>query len=318
MEKYIGNISEDEDETPHLGSDEEFFSAGAKALNTDEEDEIIDADDEEILKTKTKLNKSNFDAFQEQKNDGEDMFEVEETLVLGSRKESDEEKNVNELFRKSKLTKLKNQKPKGKTGVVYLSKIPPYMKPAKLRQILSRFGDVDRLFLRKESQIKYKQRVSQGGNKKDMYEEGWAEFIKKKDAKLCAESLNGNILGGKKGNFYYDDIMNIKYLSGFKWTDLTEKMSKENEVRQSKLQMEISQANKLNSTFVKNVEKSKMVENIKSKKKARTTGEDESDFAPEVRRTFEQRKILSKRADADSKQKEKNNEKLDNVLSRVF
>ena len=32
--------------------------------------------------------------------------------------------------------------------------------------------------------------------------------------------------GGKKGSCYHDDILNVKYLPGFKWTDLTEQIAK--------------------------------------------------------------------------------------------
>lgn len=306
MDKFIGH-SEDEDDGFHsLGSDEEFFSNKPQKLESDEEDE------EDQIDTKQVTKKNTFDAFNnDEQDDDEDLSDEEDS---SKKPLSEEQKNVNELFRKSKLMKHKSKKPKGKTGVVYLSKIPPYMKPAKMRQILSRFGEVDRLFLKKEAQHKYKQRLMQGGNKKVKYEEGWAEFLRKKDAKICAEALNGNKLGGKKGSFYYDDIMNVKYLSGFKWADLTEQISAENEARQSKLQMEISQAAKLNKTFIRNVEKSKMIENIKSKKKNQDNNEEEE----KQRRTFEQRKVNTSRADAPEKFKKQTNAKLENVLSRVF
>ena len=35
-------------------------------------------------------------------------------------------------------------------GIVYLSRIPPFMKPLKLRTILSQYGEVGRLFLQPE------------------------------------------------------------------------------------------------------------------------------------------------------------------------
>lgn len=344
MDKFLGGNSDSEDnDVRDLGSDEEFFNIGRSKSNSkaqqgqedsdeEEEEDLIDSDAEnqQLIATKNKKKdvKIQQDAFAaEHEDENEDMEENDdedegvlpkEDLQTGTKREIEDKQNINELFRKSKLASLKNKsssKKKGKTGVVYMSKIPPYMKPAKMRQILSRFGEVDRLFLKKESTQKHKKRIASGGNKKDMYEEGWAEFIRKKDAKLAAETMNGNILGGKKGNFYYDDVMNIKYLSGFKWIDLTQQISKENEVRESKLQIEVSQAAKLNIAFIKNVEKSKMVENMQAKKRERG---DKTDGEPEIRRTFQQRKITSKRHDANKDLKEKNNEKLDSVLSRVF
>lgn len=318
MDKFIANSDSEEERVRDLGSDEEFFASGGKMLDSDEDVSDFDND----LESKT-IKKKSFDAFDQEDDNEEDDFEERPMTIEEKPKKpeekTEEDKNVNELYRKSKLLKHKNKQPKGKTGVVYLSKIPPYMKPTKMRQILARFGEVDRLFLKRESQVKHKQRIKSGGNKKINYEEGWAEFIRKKDAKLCAETLNGNKLGGKKGSFYYDDIMNVKYLSGFKWADLTEQMSRENEARQSKLQMEISQAHKLNKAFVKNVEKSKMIENIQNKKKERagaSVAEDKK--TEEIRRTFEQRRVRTSRADGPEKYKGKNNEKLENVLSNVF
>jgi ESF2/ABP1 family protein len=305
MDRFLDHSGSEDENMSDLGSDEEFFAAPAASESEDE------------MNVPSKSKKKVFDAFggkDDDESEGSDEDENDmksNNIPKKSSKETEEEDNINELYRKSKLLKIKNKKPKGKTGVVYLSKIPPYMKPTKMRQILSRFGEVDRLFLKRESTQKYQQRVKQGGNKKNMYEEGWAEFIRKKDAKLCADTLNCNILGGKKSSFYYDDIMNVKYLSGFKWSDLTEQISKENEARQSKLQMEISQARKLNKTFIANVQKSKMIENMKSKKKDHEDDE-------KIRRTFEQRKITTTRADGPSKYKNPRDVLPESVLSNVF
>ena len=35
-------------------------------------------------------------------------------------------------------------------GVVYMSRLPPFMKPAKIRNIFSQYGEVGRLFLQPE------------------------------------------------------------------------------------------------------------------------------------------------------------------------
>ncbi|ODV84619.1 hypothetical protein CANARDRAFT_29144 [[Candida] arabinofermentans NRRL YB-2248] len=226
---------------------------------------------------------------------------------------------------KKKIKKLtpeqlaKEEKKIAKTGVIYLSSIPPYMKPAKLRQIMSKFGKVGRLYLKQEEQSVYKSRIKTGGNKKKKYDEGWCEFINKKDAKLATVTLNGNTLGGKKGSFYYDDVMNVKYLKGFKWSDLTNAMNKEIEVRENRLQAELSQSHKLNKSFIKNVETNKMIENIKKKRKT-----DDDDGEVDIRRNFKQRSVTTNRAGADDKHKDTNNSsttantKLNNVLNSIF
>ena len=50
------------------------------------------------------------------------------------------------------------------------------------------------------------------------------EFANKKVAKVIAMAMNNTPVGGKKKNYYHDDLWNMKYLSKFRWTHLTEKI----------------------------------------------------------------------------------------------
>ena len=156
-----------------------------------------------------------------------------------------------------------------KTGVIYLSRIPPFMKPQTVRHLLSPFGTVTKIFLTPESSATHTQRTKSGGNKKRSFVDGWVEFSTKKDAKLCAETLNAQIVGGKKGGWYHDDVWNIKYLKGFKWYHLTEQIANENAERAARLRADISRVNRENKHFVQNVERAKMLEGMEEKKKKR-------------------------------------------------
>lgn len=49
-------------------------------------------------------------------------------------------------------------------------------------------------------------------NKRKLYSEGWIEFESKKTARLAAESMNARPLGGPKGMYYRDDVINMRYL----------------------------------------------------------------------------------------------------------
>ncbi|KAK9353351.1 hypothetical protein V1505DRAFT_323506 [Lipomyces doorenjongii] len=242
----------------------------------------------------------------------EDETENEEGL--------DRDGNAKGILRQLSTTELEDNRAKiEKSGVVYLSRIPPYMKPAKVRQILSRFGELDRVFLAPEDPKSYARRVRFGGNKKRNFVEGWVEFKDKKKAKLAASTLNGNIIGGRKGSYYYDDILNIKYLPKFKWHNLTEQIAYENQVRQAKLRAEISQATKENKAFIRNVERAKMIEHIqekKQKKQAKTEPKVKSESKPvpsagviEMRRNFKQRSVVM--------QKDKE-ETMQRVLKNIF
>ena len=68
-------------------------------------------------------------------------------------------------------------------GVVYLSRIPPYMNPNSLRKLMeSKFEGVERIYMEQERQHEHKNRVKSGGNRKLRYNEAWVEFNDKKTA----------------------------------------------------------------------------------------------------------------------------------------
>ena len=46
--------------------------------------------------------------------------------------------------------KSERKKSSVRPGIIYLSRIPPYMKPLKVRQIFSEYGEVGRVFLQPE------------------------------------------------------------------------------------------------------------------------------------------------------------------------
>lgn len=279
------------------------------------------SDDEQVFIQKKSLPDDRFREFFDDKSDEDEEVDQTQNDLDEPDELEDEDNNDDEPKTKKKNLKAspklsaekleKEKKRIKKTGVCYLLRIPPYMKPAKVRSVLLQFGKVDRLFLKPEDAAAYHRRKKYGGNKKKNYTEGWVEFVNKKDAKICASTLNANTLGGKKTSYYHDDVINIKYLPGYKWFDLTQQIAKENEVRQAKLALEISQQSKLNKTFIQNIEQSKRI----LRRKAESTDDDD-----EVRRSFKQRKVTSTRADADDKLKEKSmpNDKLNDVLKKVF
>lgn len=48
------------------------------------------------------------------------------------------------------VNKSEKNKSSVRPGIIYLSRIPPYMKPLKVRQIFSKYGEVGRVFLQPE------------------------------------------------------------------------------------------------------------------------------------------------------------------------
>ncbi|KAK4217745.1 hypothetical protein QBC37DRAFT_413816 [Rhypophila decipiens] len=216
-----------------------------------------------------------------------------------------------------------------KSGVVYLSRIPPFMKPAKVRSLLEPYGKINRMFLAPEDPTAHARRVRAGGNKKKSYTEGWVEFVNKKDAKKVCELLNATTIGGKKGGYYRDDIWNLLYLKGFKWHNLTEQIAAETAERQSRLRAEISKSTKENQEFVRNLERAKVQDGraakneIKKKRKqgldeageteTAAGGEDAAEGGKNRRSTFKQVPLAKKRKVDDGEMPE-----LKRVSSKVL
>ncbi|ESO04560.1 hypothetical protein HELRODRAFT_125522, partial [Helobdella robusta] len=133
-----------------------------------------------------------------------------------------------------------------KSGVIYLSRVPTCMNVKQVCEMLSQYGAIGRVFLKPDVKYNKKNRV---------FEEGWIEFERKKVAKLVAFTLNNKPIGGKRRSPWFHELWNLKYLKGFKWTHLNEKLTYERAVRKQKLKLEISKAKKETDKFAAKVEK---------------------------------------------------------------
>lgn len=175
---------------------------------------------------------------------------------------------------KLKSTKLgevlpPSEQKKDKSGVIYLSRVPPFMKPAVLRSLLTPYGAIGRIFLTPEPSTSRTQRLRSGGTRRKLYLDGWVEFLKKKDAKFVADNLNAQTMGGKKRGRWHDEVWNIKYLSGVKWSHLVEQIQNENAERAARLRFEIQQGKKENKAFLENLERGKMLSGVEATRKKR-------------------------------------------------
>lgn len=215
----------------------------------------------------------------ERQDEKEEEGDAKDDVELDNSNHDEKKKKILELPGVSKPLSKKNlvatEAAIKRSGVVYLSRVPPFMKPTKLRSLLEPYGVINRIFLSPEDPASHTRRVRNGGNKKRSYVDGWIEFANKKDAKHVCELLNAKTIGGKKGTYYHDDVWNLLYLKGFKWHNLTEQIAAENAERASRMRAEISKTTKENKLFVQNVERAKMLETMESKKAARKAKEGE-------------------------------------------
>eukprot|EP00128_Syssomonas_multiformis_P007030 Colp12_sorted_trinity150504_noHs@25183 len=212
-------------------------------------------------------------------NDGESAEEKSTSIQESGSAKKIVKKNKSGKVNLSKLTKEELEeyrKEQEKRGVIYLSRIPPFMKVPKLRHLLSQHGEVLRIFLQPEDSKVREKRLRHGGNRKKNFTEGWVEFADKRIAKAVAASLNNTKIGGKKGSYYHDDMWNMKYLSKFKWHHLTEKKAYEKAVRDQRERIEEMQARKENNFYLENVEKSKMIMDMESRRKRKADDDGEA------------------------------------------
>ncbi|KAH9193330.1 hypothetical protein AeNC1_004705 [Aphanomyces euteiches] len=225
-------------------------------------------------------------------------------------RESAEDKNDNKNAPEPRKRSSKDKKDKEEAkGVLYMSRVPPFMKPDHVRRLLSVYGEIGRIYLVEEDKTARKRRLKNGGNRQVNFTEGWIEFKRKKIAKRVAKALNTKPIGGKKRSKYHDDIWNLKYLKGFQWSHLTEKVAYENRVRDQKLRLEIAQAAKENTAFLERVEQAKKLEKMVERKHSlhpETANEPEN-----IRRTFRQHVSVDKANDASLS-------KSADVLGKVF
>jgi len=218
--------------------------------------------------------------------------------------DEDEEEEKARRIKEKRRKKLQEENAKlKKRGVCYLSRVPPHLKPLKLRQILSQHGEILRIYLAPEDPAIRMRRKRAGGNRGKEFTEGWVEFAKKSVAKRVASMLNGEHMGGKKRSAHYYDLWNIKYLRKFKWDNLIEEIAYKNAVREQKLAMEISVAKKERDFYLAKVDQSRAIRSSEEhfrKKQKREAGcsdvaqsEKIDDLPPKVLRYFPQRKSVA-------------------------
>lgn len=224
-----------------------------------------------------------------------------------------------------------------KSGVVYLSSLPPYLKPSSLKSLLIArgFGPINRVFLTPSTHGSSTTAAKNApkSNKRRQYADGWIEFESKKTAKICAETLNAQIVGGKKGGWYHDDIWNMRYLRNFKWDDLMEQMQRERSEREARGRIEDARAARENRSFVEGLERGRVVEGIQKTRKEKEERrlakgeavegssekkEKKKDAPAPIARTFRQVEVKGKKEKKKASNSDGVDAKTKSVLGKIF
>ncbi|KIM70464.1 hypothetical protein SCLCIDRAFT_1206603 [Scleroderma citrinum Foug A] len=204
-----------------------------------------------------------------------------------------------------------------RTGVIYISRIPPGMRPEKVRHLMSQHGEVGRVYLQKEDpKVSYLRR-KYTTDKKPHFVEGWVEFKDKKVARTVATMLNAQPIGGKKGTRWRDDVWTMTYLPKFKWNMLTEQIAHEAAARAAKLRVEIAQSRSEQNEYLKNVELARIVNkrNEKRKEKGLEPLQPKLKKVKQAPEPQEEDHRLKKRPKVDNDERDA---QLQNVLGCIF
>ena len=163
-------------------------------------------------------------------------------------------------------------------GVLYMSHVPRGMKPGDLREMMSPFGRLGRIYLA----------PSEKDSDTCASSEGWIEFVRRRDA-LRAALLNTQPMPGKK---FKDRLWTLKYLKSFKWADLSAQQTYDNAVREQRARAERSLSRRETSDYMERVERNRTNAKIQEKRtKQGKTGTNVADFEA-LKCRFKQRKPI--------------------------
>lgn len=172
-------------------------------------------------------------------------------------------------------------------GIIYLGHIPPRLRPKHLRNLLSVYGEIGRIFLQPEDgQVRRRKRKS--GLRRCDFTEGWVEFRDKRVAKKVAASLHNTPMGTRKRQLFFSDLWSIKYLHRFQWTHLSERLAYEQTVLQQRLRTEVSQAKRETNFYLNNVDKSAHLDSLRKKRQREGQQVDEKTWDFTQRQTEEE------------------------------
>lgn len=300
--EFLGSDDDDDDDDNEDGEE------------SDDEDAKLSRAKGQGKSSKGRLSRNNDDGDDEDEEDEEDNEENDtrgDQYLDTTIQKAAESKQIKPLKPKP-LDKTKPPK-KNKTGVIYFSSLPPYLRPFALKSMLEArgFSPITRVFLTPETPSSGAPR--RRSNKRKTYSDGWVEFASKKTAKICAETLNASVVGGKKGGWYHDDVWNMRYLHGFKWDDLMEQVQRERSEREARQRIEDTRARKEEKVFVSGVEKGKVLDGMErkneEKRKRKQQQQQQEDEKPSqsqakqqekdgqkaIRRTFKQNEVKTPR-----------------------
>lgn len=267
-------------------------------------------DEEEADKVKVEVEAPNAAAASQDKRQSRGHGERQNTDPLSQDPSADSSRATTSTSKKKKKDKSKDKE--AVPGVIYLSSLPPYLKPSALRNLLEQrgFSPIKRLFLSPAS----KHKSGSKKNSRRLYTEGWIEFASKKTARRCAEALNAQVVGGRKGGFYHDDVWNMKYLKGMRWEELMAGIREEKREEEGRRDEERRLIARETKRFIEGVEEGRKREGIKRKRELKGAGDANAD----LKRTWRQVEAKGGKNNNTPQEKGGISDDVKEVLGKIF
>ncbi|XP_030590661.1 activator of basal transcription 1 [Archocentrus centrarchus] len=237
---------------------------------------------------------------EEKREDGDE--EEEEGAAADRREDEDEDAGDKDAtgIKEKKKTKITSQDRKYVPGIIYLGHIPPRFRPKHLRNLLSVYGEIGRIFLQPEDR-QVRKRKKKAGLRRCDFTEGWVEFRDKRVAKKVAASLHNTPMGTRKRQRFSSDLWCMKYLHRFQWIHLSERLAYEQTVLNQRLRTEVSQAKRETNFYLNNVEKSAHLDKLRKKRQRDGEQADEKTWDFTQHQTEEEIQMKKKKKDSVSR-----------------
>ncbi|XP_054668267.1 activator of basal transcription 1 [Grus americana] len=138
-------------------------------------------------------------------------------------------------------------------GVLYLSFIPPGFGPRQARALLGTHGELGRVFFQpQDGRVrKRRRRPAPSSSSSSSFAEAWVEFRDKRAAKRAAAILHGTPMAPRPRSPFRHHRWSLKYLPGFRWPHLSERLAYERHVRGQRLRAEVAQAKREGNFFTR-------------------------------------------------------------------
>ncbi|KAK4538682.1 hypothetical protein CDCA_CDCA19G4707 [Cyanidium caldarium] len=183
-------------------------------------------------------------------------------------------------------------------GVLYISRIPPALKPRDLRRLLEPLGTLGRVFIQPESEAARKERVQRGGSRRKRFTEGWVEFADRRAARRAAALLQGTAMDARnKRSRFHADLWCLRYVPGLQWHHLTDELAAQRRARLLRTKNEARRARQERDFWLEQVDAGRAVDHMVARRRAQRDGKEGNRMRVEGRdegmpRLAQQRRVL--------------------------